>query len=223
VKKYVCSVCGYEYDEAAGLPDAGIAPGTKWEDLPADWVCPLCGAAKGAFQEQQAPEASASEEAPINLEEEADLRQLSYAELSVLCSNLAKGCEKQYLAKEAALFTALADYYQGKIMPVSHSSVSALLQKTQEDLDTHFPEAVRRAKASSDRGALRALTWSEKVTRILNGLLARYEQEGAQMIGSTNVWVCDICGFVYIGEKAPDICPVCKVPQLKILQIERGA
>ena len=41
MKQYVCEVCGYIYDEAAGDPDNGVAPGTKWEDLPADWVCPL--------------------------------------------------------------------------------------------------------------------------------------------------------------------------------------
>ena len=43
MKKYVCDVCGYIYDEAAGDPDNGIAPGTKWEDLPDDFECPLCG------------------------------------------------------------------------------------------------------------------------------------------------------------------------------------
>ena len=48
MKKYECEPCGYVYDEAAGDPDNGIAPGTKWEDLPADWVCPLCGAGKKA-------------------------------------------------------------------------------------------------------------------------------------------------------------------------------
>ena len=40
MKQYECDLCGYVYDEAAGDPDNGIAPGTKWEDLPADWVCP---------------------------------------------------------------------------------------------------------------------------------------------------------------------------------------
>ena len=48
-KEYECDLCGYIYDEAAGDPDNGIAPGTKWEDLPADWVCPLCGAGKDEF------------------------------------------------------------------------------------------------------------------------------------------------------------------------------
>ena len=49
MKQYECDLCGYVYDEAAGDPDNGIAPGTKWEDLPADWVCPLCGAGKDEF------------------------------------------------------------------------------------------------------------------------------------------------------------------------------
>ena len=51
MKKYVCDVCGWEYDEAAGNPDHGIAPGTKFEDLPADFLCPLCGVGKESFSE----------------------------------------------------------------------------------------------------------------------------------------------------------------------------
>lgn len=52
VKKYVCSVCGYVYDEEKGIPDQGIAPGTKFEDLPDDFVCPMCGVGKEMFEEQ---------------------------------------------------------------------------------------------------------------------------------------------------------------------------
>ena len=48
--KYVCSVCGYVYDETAGDPDNGIAAGTKFEDLPDDFVCPLCGVGKDMFE-----------------------------------------------------------------------------------------------------------------------------------------------------------------------------
>ena len=47
--KYVCDVCGYVYDEAAGDPDNGVAPGTKWADVPDDYVCPLCGVGKDEF------------------------------------------------------------------------------------------------------------------------------------------------------------------------------
>jgi rubredoxin len=49
MKQYVCTVCGYVYDEAQGIPEDGIAPGTKWEDIPEDWVCPVCGADKSLF------------------------------------------------------------------------------------------------------------------------------------------------------------------------------
>ncbi len=48
--KYECSVCGYTYDPAKGDPDGGIAPNTPFEDLPDDWVCPVCGAAKDLFE-----------------------------------------------------------------------------------------------------------------------------------------------------------------------------
>ncbi len=47
---YICSVCGYVYNEAAGDPDNGVPAGTKWEDVPADYTCPLCGAPKEAFE-----------------------------------------------------------------------------------------------------------------------------------------------------------------------------
>ena len=49
MKKYVCDPCGYIYDPEAGDPDSGIAPGTAFEDLPEDWVCPICGVGKDMF------------------------------------------------------------------------------------------------------------------------------------------------------------------------------
>jgi len=50
MKKYVCTVCGWIYDENTGDPDNGIVAGTKFEDLPADWVCPECGASAELFE-----------------------------------------------------------------------------------------------------------------------------------------------------------------------------
>ena len=49
MKKWQCGVCGFIYDEAQGLPEAGIAPGTRWADIPDTWVCPDCGAPKSDF------------------------------------------------------------------------------------------------------------------------------------------------------------------------------
>jgi rubredoxin len=51
MKKYECTACGYIYDPEAGDPDNGIDPGTAFEDLPDDWVCPVCSADKNMFEE----------------------------------------------------------------------------------------------------------------------------------------------------------------------------
>ena len=51
MKKYVCDVCGWEYDEEQGAPDRGIEPGTAFEDLPDDFECPLCFVGKDNFSE----------------------------------------------------------------------------------------------------------------------------------------------------------------------------
>jgi len=50
MKKYQCMACGWIYDPAEGDPDGGIKPGTPFEDIPDDWVCPLCGVGKGDFE-----------------------------------------------------------------------------------------------------------------------------------------------------------------------------
>lgn len=49
--KYVCDVCGWIYDEAVGVPDMGIEPGTKFEELPEEFACPLCFVGKDSFSE----------------------------------------------------------------------------------------------------------------------------------------------------------------------------
>ena len=49
-RTFTCQVCGHVYDEAAGDPAAGIAPGTRWEDVPMNWTCPECGARKEDFE-----------------------------------------------------------------------------------------------------------------------------------------------------------------------------
>ena len=48
-RKFICQICDHVYDEEKGDPDSGLAPGTRWEDIPADWSCPECGATKADF------------------------------------------------------------------------------------------------------------------------------------------------------------------------------
>lgn len=217
MKSYVCTICGFVYEEEKGMPDAGIAPGTRWEELPEGWVCPLCGAAKRDFREN----------VPVPMESEAPQpdapkleRELSSMELSIICSNLARGCEKQYLQEEAARFGQLAEHFRAEAEPAPDPDFDALLERVEADLSRGFPYAYVQAGQKPDRGALRALVWSEKVTRMLNSLLKRYAEEGERMLENTGVYVCTVCGFIWLGDAAPDLCPVCKVPGWKFEKME---
>lgn len=219
MKQMVCSVCTYTYDEAKGIPEAGIASGTRWEDLPDDWKCPWCGAGKEMFREKN--EAPSPEPAP---EEKPHVeRELSPMELSVICSNLARGCEKQYLPEQEKGFRELATFFRAKAEPEPAADMEMLLTLVEKDLSAGYPYANAVAAEGPDRGALRALVWSEKVTRMLQSLLNRYRAEGEKMLENTGVYVCSVCGFVYVGDAPPELCPVCKVPSWKFERIERRA
>lgn len=220
MKQMVCSICSYTYDESKGIPEAGIAPGTKWEDLPDDWKCPWCGAGKEAFREKQETPAAPTQKP---LEKPHLEKQLSPMELSVICSNLARGCEKQYLPEQEKGFRKLAEFFREKAEPMDDASTQTILNRIEQDLSNGYPYAMAAASQKPDRGALRALVWSEKVTRMLQSLLTRYEAEGDQMLEHTGVYVCSVCGFVYVGEVPPTICPVCKVPSWKFEKVEGRA
>ena len=221
--KYVCPICGYTYDEALGRPEDGIAPGTLWQSVPEDWVCPLCGAPKAVFEGQATPEPKAAPAASTMQAQEEPLRELSVGELAALCSNLSKGCEKQYRMEEAELFSQLAAYYDSRRTKNEPKDFSQLLAMIGQELRNEYPAAKEAAAAHQDRGSLRALTWGEKVSRILVSLLEKFEKQGDAMLDGTNVYVCEICGFVYIGNEPPEICPICKVPSLKISMIAKEA
>ncbi len=215
--KVVCTICGFVYDETLGIPEAGIAPGTRFDELPDTWVCPVCGAPKAAFRPvEAAPEPVA---APA-VEPAHAPREMSNLEVSAVCSNLARGCEKQYLAREAELFLQLANYYADRAAPAQQGDFESLTTLINSDLSATLPAARTASEAQADRGALRAVTWAEKVTTILLALIDRFARE-PEVIKHTNVFVCEICGFVYAGLNAPEICPVCKVPGLKIAEIVR--
>lgn len=223
MRKFKCSICGFTYDEAVGLPEKGIAPGTKWEDIPEDFACPWCGAPKAVFEELKENSDPVPDPVTAALEKDAfeDLRELSAGELSALFSNLTKGCEKQHLAGEMDLFNQLADYYKGRSGSQSGKSFDDAAGLLNADLSGGYTRANTAAAAKADRGALRSLVWSEKVSRMVASLLGRYLKEGDSMLENTKIYVCDICGFVYIGDNLPEICPVCKVPNYKISQIGR--
>lgn len=217
--KYICTVCGYIYDEKTGIPGDGIKPGTKFEDLPDTWRCPLCAAGKDAFVEQKSSRDGVQKPAtkPSTLE---DTGELSPLEVSALLSNLARGAEKQYMSEEAKLFTKLSDYFKQATAPAKDADLKHLLALVDKELDELFPQAHTTAKEKGDRGARRALTWSERVSRMVQSLLARAEKEGPDFAEKEDVYVCTICGFIYIGEELPEICPVCKVANWKFEKVK---
>ena len=218
--KYKCQVCGYVYDdEKEKIP---------FEQLPDTWKCPLCGAPKSAFvQEGDAAEAKATdaiERPPAKSSSETvtgDIK-LSAGQLAALCSNLARGCEKQYMAEEAELFRKLADQMAAITPPVEDASVEMVASALTQDV-ADYPGVRKIIDDNKDRGAARALTWGEKVSRMLASLMERYMSEGEDMLKGQNVYLCTACGFVYLGSEAPELCPVCKVPSWKFEKIEGRA
>ena len=214
MKKYRCQICGFIYDEAV--------EGVKFEDLPDDWKCPLCGASKEMFEEVVEEDTTLKKEevkeTANNIFQEEDLRELSNYEISYICSNLAKGCEKQYLEEDKKLFQELANYYLEKETTVKGTleDVTLCLQ----DDTKLIKEALNTLNKEEERGTNRVLTWASKTTMMLEGILASYQKEGLEYLKNKKIWVCDICGFVYIGDTPPKVCPVCKVPSIKILEVK---
>ena len=221
MRKYRCSVCNYVYDESVGIPGKGIPPGTKWEDIPHDFICPLCGAPKPLFGLLGNDTPQVTHNPDVDDAHIDDLRELSAGEISVICSNLAKGCEKQRLNTEAEAFGKVAEYYKTKVKVPMGKTFQDVGQMLDSDMSKGLPAARKAATAVADRGALRSLVWSEKVSLMTKALLERYMREGDAMLENTKIFVCDICGFIYIGDTPPEVCPVCKVPRYKIVAVER--
>lgn len=210
MKKYRCIICGYIYDEAKEK--------VKFEDLPDDWTCPLCGSPKSAFEEVIEEPQKEEENIEEKQEIEEDLRSLTNEEITYICSNLAKACEKEYKEEEQNLFAELATYFEEKTkeVPGTIEEIKKANKQEQKDIE----QAMKIADENSDRGAKRVLTWATKTSNMMKIILENYEKKGLDYIKNTKIWVCDICGFIYIGEEPPKVCPVCKVPSFKILEVK---
>lgn len=181
------------------------------------FTCPLCGAAKYEFELEDKKEPATSS---INNDLGEEAEGMSFAAMSVLCSNLAKGCEKQYKNEEKVRYQELADYFKDKAQLVDGADFKDIEHLIASDLSL-YSDVSGTAKQHGDRGAQRALTWGEKVAKIQISVLKRYEKGGGAVFENKNVYVCEICGFVYIGDAPPEICPICKVPNLKITLVRR--
>ena len=201
MKEYICMICGYRHRG----------------ELPEDFRCPVCGAGKEAFRE-------VSKDAPVKKTvkpKQRKNRELSAMEMSIICSNLARGCEKQYQQAESEKFRELAEFFRREAGSAPKSEgLQQICDLLEEELDRGYPYANSVSGEAADRGALRSLVWSEKVSRMLQSLLLRYQKEGDRMLEHTGVYLCTVCGFPYVGSAAPDLCPVCKVPSWKFEKLQ---
>ena len=208
-KKYVCTICGYVHEG----------------ELTDDFTCPICGADRSAFVPVEEENAAAAQSEKTDESEKGtladdELTELTPMEMSIICSNLARGCEKQYMPEQSKSFKLLADFFRSKAGSPVSADIDRIADLIESDLSKGFPEAFSAAKEVNDRGALRSLVWSEKVTKVLSSLMLRYKTQGDKLLENTGVYVCSVCGFVFIGDRPPEICPICKVPAWKFDKIE---
>ena len=217
--KAVCQLCGYVYDDGK--------ESVPFAELPDDWTCPCCGAPKEFFEVEGSPEEAAEPAADthddavrVAVDAEGDVMAgLSAGQVAALCGNLARGCEKQNLPRESALFAQLAESFTAQVEPIDGADIQGLADLLMGDAG-RYAAARNAAKAVGDRGSLRALTWGERITNMLSYLVGRYLKEGEAFLKGTEVWVCTACGFIYVGDEAPELCPVCKVPAWKFEKME---
>lgn len=208
--KYRCNICGYLYDDSRQE--------VPFNELPDSWTCPLCMASKSQFTLVE----EKKEEKPVEpVSIDKDAFELSAGQLSALFSNLARGAEKQYIPEAQEEFTVLSDWFLKAAKDNASASIEDIAEQLSNDINKGYRDIDSIATADSDRGALRVNVWGEKVTRMLSNLLERYQSEGEDFLLNTEVWVCTACGFIYVGDKPPQICPVCKVQDWKFEKQER--
>ncbi len=208
--RYICSVCGYVYDEAK--------EGVAFSRLPDSWRCPVCKAGKSVFKAEKQQEPAASQ--TVGDEIQNDMTELTAGEMAAVCSNLARGCEKQYNNEAAALYRDIAAYFTAAMPEEKEATIEKLERLLQRELSELYPKFSAVSKENGDRGAQRVCVWGEKVTNMLLSLVSQYREMGESLLTGKKVWLCTVCGFMFVGDRPPEICPVCKVPDWKFTEVE---
>ena len=223
--KYKCTICKYEYDPAQGDPTQGIAPGTPFEALPADWKCPRCKQGKEKFEpvaEVQASNPYVGTQTEKNLE--AAFAGESQARNKY--TYFASRAKKEGYEQIAALFLQTAENEKehaklwfkelNGIGNTAENLAAAAAGENYEWTDMYegfaktaeaegFPEL-----AAKFRGVAAIEKHHEERYR---ALLHNVEAKEVFAKSEVKVWECRNCGHIVVGTKAPDVCPVCNHPQ----------
>ena len=145
-----------------------------------------------------------------------DYKELSTEEMSAICSGLARGCEKQGLIPEMVAFNKIAAYYRVKSgAKIELNNLKHADAMFDQNLSTGYYTVYNTAKVNEYRAVFRSLVWREKASSMIKSLLCRYAKEGDVMLQNLRMFVCDTCGYIWLGDVPPDMCPVCKAPSRK--------
>ena len=225
MKKYKCTICKYEYDPAQGDPTQGIAPGTPFEDLPADWKCPRCKQGKEKFEPIEEPK-PANPYAGTQTEKNLHAAFAGESEARNKYTYFASKAKKEGFEQIAALFLQTAENEKehaklwfkelNGIGTTAENLAAAAAGENYEWTDMYegfartaeaegFPEL-----AAKFRGVAAIEKHHEERYR---ALLHNVEAKEVFAKSEVKVWECRNCGHIVVGTQAPEVCPVCNHPQ----------
>ena len=223
--KYKCTICKYEYDPAKGDPTQGIAPGTPFEALPADWKCPRCKQGKEKFEPIEEPK-PANPYAGTQTEKNLHAAFAGESEARNKYTYFASKAKKEGFEQIAALFLQTAENEKehaklwfkelNGIGTTAENLAAAAAGENYEWTDMYegfartaeaegFPEL-----AAKFRGVAAIEKHHEERYR---ALLHNVEAKEVFAKSEVKVWECRNCGHIVVGTKAPEVCPVCNHPQ----------
>ncbi|HAK47053.1 MAG TPA: hypothetical protein DCO79_14195 [Spirochaeta sp.] len=143
------------------------------------------------------------------------MEQNIHESLPVIFSNLQKASEKQQNYDSAEHFGKLSEkYYQ--------DAVSGDLRTIKDMIVTDISSMAdiqSLAGENGDRGILRALRWGGKVAAIQKSLIDRYLSKGEALTEGKEIFLCEACGFIFLGNAVPGLCPVCKAPSSRFTKV----
>ncbi len=223
--KYKCTICKYEYDPAQGDPTQGIAPGTPFEALPADWKCPRCKQGKEKFEPIEEPK-PANPYAGTQTEKNLHAAFAGESEARNKYTYFASKAKKEGFEQIAALFLQTAENEKehaklwfkelNGIGTTAENLAAAAAGENYEWTDMYegfartaeaegFPEL-----AAKFRGVAAIEKHHEERYR---ALLHNVEAKEVFAKSEVKVWECRNCGHIVVGTQAPEVCPVCNHPQ----------
>ncbi len=227
--KYRCTVCKYEYDPAKGDPTQGIAPGTPFEDLPADWKCPRCKQGKEKFEPIEEPKAEEKKGNPYagtQTEKNLHAAFAGESEARNKYTYFASKAKKEGFEQIAALFLQTADNEKehaklwfkelNGIGSTAENLAAAAAGENYEWTDMYegFAKTADAEGFHELAERFRGVAAIEKHhEERYRALLHNVEAQEVFAKSEVKVWECRNCGHIVVGTKAPEVCPVCNHPQ----------